>query len=108
MEPKAKELRDKAEESQREYERAKTQLDRYEASCSHEFSETVYDPVYHPAYTCPGDPPGTMGVDWRGPVHVPAETEDRWRRECNRCGLVEHTTLAKEEVKVKKIPRWRN
>lgn len=82
---------------------AEDQLTQYQKTCPHNFTVT-YDPIYHKAYTIPGDPPGTMGVDWRGPTHVPAETEDRWKRECPKCGLVEYTQRTRTEEK--KTPEW--
>lgn len=107
METKAKNLRERFASLTTEVERAQAELQRYEASCNHQWSETVYDPIYHKAYTIPGDPPGTMGVDWRGPCYVPAETIDRWKRECKRCGLVEYTEGETQTV-TKKVPKWRN
>jgi hypothetical protein len=107
MEPKAKALRDLAERTRQESERAEKNLRQYEQDCSHNFTEPIYDPIYHKAYTIPGDPPGTMGVDWRGPCHVPAETIDRWRRECQKCGLVECTQEVDEQKIIKKVPKWR-
>ena len=47
-----------------------------------------------------------MGVDWRGPMDVPAETIDRWRRECGECGLVQYTQQVKEEREVRRKPKW--
>jgi hypothetical protein len=58
----------------------------------HQWGDTIYDPIREEAYTIPGDPPGTMGIDWRGPTPVPAKTTDRWSRTCNRCGRTETTT----------------
>ena len=106
MEHDARVLRDLALRTQREFESAEARLRQYEQSCSHKWGETIYDPVYHKAYTIPGDKPGTMGVDFRGPCYVPAETEDRWKRECSRCGLVEYTEGVTETV-TKKVPKWR-
>ncbi len=105
METEARKLRDLVERTKQELERAQKELSHYETDCQHEFVET-YDPIHHEGHTLPGDPPGTMGVDWRGPVYVPPETIDRWRRECRRCGLVEYTKYFKEEQTVKKIPDW--
>ena len=71
------------------------QLAEMERACQHDWTDAEYDPDYQDAYTYPGDPPGTMGVDWRGPVHVPAKTTKRWRRTCTKCGLVQSTTKVK-------------
>ena len=105
MKPEAQKLRDKETQLKTQYERALQELRAYEADCQHNFT-TVYDPIYHEAYTIPGDPPGTMGVDWRGPVHVPAQTEDRWKRTCGLCGLVEFTKRFEENKKITKTPKW--
>ena len=48
-----------------------------------------------------------METDWRGPVHVSAETEDRWRRECKRYGLVQYTKNFEEKIrKVGRFAKW--
>ena len=91
MEPKAEKLRREVKTLSQELKNAQKDLTNYVSSCSHEFTEPIYDPINSPAYTCRGDPPGTMGVDWRGPIHVPAKTEKRWRRECGTCGEVQYT-----------------
>ena len=102
----AKNLRDLVERTRLEFESAKRRLESYELNCKHDFGEPVYEPIYHKAYTVPGDAPGTMGVDWRGPCHVPASTDDRWKRECKECGLVEYTRQVIEEKIVKKRPNF--
>ncbi len=78
-------------EAERRLESAKDSLTMAENQCSHDWSKPIYDPIYHPGYTTPGDPEGTMGVDWRGPCHVPSETIKRWRRTCKKCGKTEET-----------------
>ena len=85
------------ERKNRELEKAKAALRRFDEECGHEWSDPVRDDIYRAAYTTPGDPPGTMGIDWQGPVHVPAETTKRWKRTCLRCGKVEHTTNFKKK-----------
>ena len=65
-----------------------------------------YTPIITETYTIPGDRPGTMGVDWRGPVHVPSSTKDQWTRTCTECGKEEVTTQKNEEKKVNITPRW--
>jgi hypothetical protein len=108
MEDKARQLRASVARLNGEYDQAKRELDDYERRCNHKYEETIYDPIRTEAYEIPGDPPGTMGVDWRGPVYVPASTEPRWKRVCIKCGLEQVTTRAKDEVT--KIPdfggRW--
>ncbi len=75
------------------------------ANCRHDWIVTP-DHIYHESYTIPGDAPGTMGVDWRGPCHVPASTEKRWKRECRICGKVEHTSATNTETVVNETPRF--
>lgn len=69
-------------------------------ACRHDWTIPVYDPVHTEAYTIPGDEPGTMGVDWRGPCHVPAETTPRWTRTCKACGLTDETQQSRAKVTV--------
>jgi|SRR3989344_191682 len=106
MKPEARNLRDLVDKLKVQFQTAERNLENYERVCTHRFSETVYDPIKHKAYRLPGDPPGTMGVDWRGPMDVPAETIDRWRRECGECGLVQYTQQVKEEREVRRKPKW--
>jgi hypothetical protein len=105
MEPKSKNLRVLIERLKSELKKAESELQGYESRCQHNWEKTIYDPIYHKAYTIPGDPPGTMGVDWRGPVYVPAETIDRWRRTCNTCGKIEYT-IGVTETTTRKVPKW--
>lgn len=82
----------------RELDSATGRLNRIRATCPHRWSEPIYEPIYQAAYTIPGDPPGTMGVDWRGPVYVPAKTTPQWVRQCQNCLLVEKTQRATDKV----------
>jgi hypothetical protein len=78
----------------------KAELASIERQCTHRWSEPAYTPERREAYTIPGDPPGTMGVDWRPACHVPAETIKKWTRTCQECGKVEvteRTTTEKTE-----------
>lgn len=77
--------------------RANRKLTDARAVCRHKWGETRYTPDRREAYTIPGDAPGTMGVDWRGPTDVPAETTKRWTRQCESCGLVQTTERTKKE-----------
>ncbi len=104
MKTEIKKLREKVEKAKEEYDSAKQSLDNVVNSCSHQFGPTIPDHIYHPAYTIPGDPPGTMGVDRRGPCYVDAKTEKRWKRICDICGKEEYTTRTKQ--KVEEFPEW--
>ena len=86
----------------------KAELEDVYRKCPHNHNEnhweTKYDPIYKEAYTIPGDKPGTMGVDWRGPTHVPSQTTKRWKRNCTLCGKIEYTERI--EPKVTETPKW--
>lgn len=82
----------------RELDAKRAELARIEHTCRHDWGAVEPDHVYHEAYTIPGDEPGTMGVDWRGPMDVPAKTTYRWKHTCRVCGKVEHTTRTTENV----------
>jgi hypothetical protein len=71
------------------------QLRSQQNRCQHAWGPTFYKPIHEEAYEIPGDPPGTMGVDWRGPTYVPAKTTPQWERTCKTCGLVQKTTQSK-------------
>ncbi len=88
-----------------ELERTKSKLAVIQNTCNHDWDEK-YTPVRTEAYTSPGDPPGTMGSDWRGPVHVPATSTKRWTRTCDKCGKEETTTSTLKKVETKESPRW--
>jgi len=104
MTPEAKEARDKAGRLRREANAAKAAVERMEGNCPHEFGPIQYDPIVKDGYTDPGDVPGTMGIDWRGPVDVPRKETKRWSRVCRLCGKVEYTT--KTEKHVTETPRF--
>jgi len=78
---------------------AEEALSRMERDCRHQWTQPKHVPEYREAYTIPGDRPGTMGVDWRGPSHVPAKTINRWERKCLVCGKTEVTERTRDEVK---------
>lgn len=90
--------REQLERLEAQVEEKKRKIRATEDDCIHRWSPTQPAHIYHKAYTIPGDPPGTMGIDWRGPCHVPARTEKRWKRTCNSCGKVEFTTNTKDTV----------
>ena len=98
MESQASQARRQLEEAKRRLEQQQRELEAIERACQHNW-EVVNKPIYDEGYTCPGDPPGTMGVDWRGPTYVPPETTPRWIRTCRKCGKVEHTLASKKETK---------
>lgn len=111
MKQEAKTLRERVAQLLAEFEKAQKVLrdaehsvEMMENRCRHDYTPPTYEPIHHEGYTFPGDPPGTMGVDWRGPVYVPSSTEKRWRRECKLCGKVEYTTRIKEEKT--EVPDW--
>jgi len=72
--------------------------------CPHSWGPTKYTPEIREAYRTSGDPPGTMGIDWRGPEDVPREEKPKWTRQCEHCLLVETTTQVEERVT--KTPRF--
>lgn len=73
----------------------KDRLAAAERDCRHEWSRPVYDPIYTPGYTIPGDPPGVGGSDHRCDCHVPSKTTEQWKRTCLKCGKVETTNRSK-------------
>jgi hypothetical protein len=91
----AEALRAQVKRLQDEVRGAQNELGEIERRCTHAWTEAVSDPLHQEAYTIPGDPPGTMGSDWRPATHVPARTTPRWRRECRRCGVVQYTERAR-------------
>lgn len=91
-------LRQRVDILKADLQRAESDLALVVGSCRHTWGNVIADHVYHEAYEIPGDPPGTMGIDWRGPVWVDAKTDYRWKRVCSTCGEVQYTTRTKEEV----------
>lgn len=78
--------------AQGELDALKEKLDHIKKACPHAWPEEAEDCSYtKPGYIIPGDEPGTMGVDWRGPVLVDSKTVRRWRRVCQLCGKAEET-----------------
>ncbi len=94
----ANEARLKVKQAQKELERASACVDMLERECTHKWGEIRYTPIYHKAYTIPGDEPGTMGVDFRGPCYVPSETIKQWSRTCDKCGRTEQTSRTKSKM----------
>ena len=77
-------------------------LETIQKSCQHLWTVVKYDPIIHKAYRIHGDAPGTMGVDWQGPMDVPEKEVPRWTRECKLCGLEQATTTTRDDVR--KVP----
>ncbi len=92
MRQKIAELKAESERADTERYRLESQLSECERHCPHQFGAAVYDPIITRGYTSPGDPPGTMGVDWRGPTSISGSKKDRWKRTCATCGKIEYTT----------------
>lgn len=82
----------------------KKSLEFADKNCGHLWGEAIYCPEYTKGYYVEGDPPGTMGVDWRGGYDVPSKTIERWKRVCKKCGKEEFTTNKTEQVKY--VPRF--
>jgi hypothetical protein len=77
-------------------------LKRIQYSCQHAFGDPKYTPTIIEGHEIPGDPPGTMGVDWRGPMWVSRQETPRWTRTCSKCLLEQETSQTRDEVK--KVP----
>ena len=78
----------------------KERLDRKVRECKmtgHKWSPVKYEPIEYKGYQTQGDPPGTMGVDWQGPMYIPASTTKQWSRTCTTCGHKELTQRTKKE-----------
>ncbi len=83
--------RRRVQEAQAELARATDALQTAERFCQHQWGPAAYTPIVSEAHTIPGDPPGTMGVDWRGPTYVPSSSRPCWTRVCLTCGKEEKT-----------------
>ena len=93
LERDAQNARDTAEKAQR-------RLDETRRNCRHIWDQPNgrYAPLVRRGYQMSGDPPGTMGVDWRGPCWVPEQVTPQWTRTCEICGKQEHTQHSREVV----------
>jgi hypothetical protein len=78
---------------------AREELVGIQRSCPHSWSSR-YNPVVREAYRDPGDTPGTMGIDFRGPMYVPRQETPRWTRTCSRCFKTEDTSQVDQHVSV--------
>jgi hypothetical protein len=101
---KSREIRNRIRSAKARIEEAERDLANLLSACSHKWGEAKYTPDIRRAYTHQGDPPGTRGIDWQGPCHVPAEETPKWTRTCAECGKQETTTQVVE--KVVKTPRF--
>lgn len=72
--------------------------------CQHCWLRTEYVPEIREGYVDPGDPPGTMGIDWRGPTYVSGSSTDYWTRTCGKCGLKQQTGRIKKVQSAGQIP----
>lgn len=79
-------------------------LSNIQTSCQHNFTQPRYDPEECHGYTVPGDPPETMGVDWRGPQYVPSSSKPRWSRYCSKCDKTEYTYRTKKPSPSQGLP----
>jgi hypothetical protein len=104
MKTRVRELTAEIQDAERNLNRLKRDMNAIQSSCQHEWSKAVYTPIIREGYQDPGDPVGTMGVDWRGPLWVPRDEKPRWTRECHKCLLTETTSQTTE--KVEKIPQF--
>ncbi len=97
-------LRDKLKQAEAEVNSLQSQIHRAEAQCKHQWGPVEYIPVEHPGYTDPGDPVGTMGIDWRGPTYVSSSTEKKWSRTCSLCLRTETTKTTRKKDTYGSVP----
>lgn len=93
----------------KQIEQKKNELLRIERECNnghHNWSDPWYDPIRTEGYMFEGDPPGTMGVDRRPSMYIPASVTERWKRKCKTCGKVEHTTHFETKTQTSKHPSF--
>ena len=98
------EMRERLKNAQQVVKGLEVEILQAEKRCIHHWSQPVEAHIHHEGYEIPGDEPGTMGSDWRGPVYVSPRTELRWKRGCHNCGKIEFSSQVKEETVVKKSP----
>jgi hypothetical protein len=96
--PTIKSMRDRVSKLTAELKEAESALTHYVNNCRHTWSKIEEVHQYIPSYTIPGDEPGTMGVDWRGPIHVPAQENKQWKRVCENCGKEEITSNTNQHI----------
>jgi len=98
MNPNVKTLRDNVERLKAELNSAEDRLKYAVRTCVHKWSNPMDASVIIPGGYDPGDPPGTMGIDWRGPSYYPEQRKQRWRRVCSECGYEQFTTETTQQV----------
>lgn len=86
----------------------KFQLASIQNSCQHDWDDVENDHIYREGYTIEGDPPGTMGVDHRGPCYVPPSTTLQWKRTCKKCNKTQKTQRTSKKSVSAIIPSMGN
>lgn len=94
----ARDLRSKLQDEKNRVQSMENQLREFERDCHHSWDDVRYVPIHTPGYQLPGDAPGTMGIDWRGPTWISATTKKRWSRECSLCGFVQFTEITVPKI----------
>lgn len=104
----ATDLRNDVQRLEKELDTAKKRLEAMVEECrqsGHAWGKEEYTPEHIAAYTIPGDPPGIMGLDRRGPVEVPPQTIKKWTRVCTRC-LHKEVAGSRKETITRDVPSW--
>ncbi len=76
----------------------KAKLAGIQRECHHKWSDPIDTAIVTEGYTDPGDAPGTMGIDFRGPCYIPGTREQQWTRVCSVCGKTEATSQVTQKV----------
>lgn len=98
MNSEIKRLKDEIAKTEQLLHDLKYKLNNSVSNCRHQWGNPVYDPIIIPGGYDPGDPPGTMGIDWRGPTSWPEQRKPRWKRVCGVCGMEQYTTNTTKTV----------
>ena len=91
-------LRNKIAQLKSDLVSAEQELAHRVSTCHHGWSKPEAAHIYRKGYQVDGDPPGTMGIDWRGPFWVEAKTTKRWKRTCEHCGEIQYTSDTTKHV----------
>jgi hypothetical protein len=98
MDQKTRELIAAVNSGKEKLEKDQAELAQIRANCAHDW-EPIKDASEHfPAHDEPGDPPGTMGVDWRPGCHVPEKIVIKWKRTCKICGQTQVTSQTEKHM----------